>query len=403
MSVEKLVLRLNELNLNASHKGDKIKFSHVGNNVTVTLDEEWKRAIRGYYRSRQLSYEVNDRILWSPKLFERPIGRLNQNMFSRPSYEFTSAKGGKVVFDRASKKFCLAFIESDEYETYFKAIIANRLKRRKNKALDSLGDLVWTPSVIRYEFSTKLEKGDLFDRASKAISACLFKLAYEKGECWEPLKKRNRLRIDFHDESDDEELTIPLAAYDENLVRYYKVARSSQFPSQAFLAFYHILEYNFLRVSDETLYNKIRSQINDTEFKPNQRHIDRLITAIKKHREQSDETEMLRGVLDKYIDEEDLIEFIQMVEKEADEQIYTKKRSIFGEQLFVNLKQGHALSNSAKIVKHIRNALVHSSDRYSREDCHIPLTESEEMVHEFVPLVRFMAEKIIFSSASSSS
>ncbi|MEW8338596.1 MAG: hypothetical protein AB2708_02025, partial [Candidatus Thiodiazotropha taylori] len=131
-AIEKLVLRLNELNLNASHKGDKIKFSHVGNNVTVTLDEEWKRAIRGYYRSRQLSYEVNDRILWSPKLFERPIGRLNQNMFSRPSYEFTSAKGGKVVFDRASKKFCLAFIESDEYETYFKAIIANRLKRRKN-------------------------------------------------------------------------------------------------------------------------------------------------------------------------------------------------------------------------------------------------------------------------------
>ena len=236
-----------------------------------------------------------------------------------------------------------------------------------------------------------------------AISSCLFKLAHEKGECWEPLIKKKRLIIDFHDDENDDELIIPLAEYDENLVRYYKVARSSQFSSQAFLAFYHILEYNFLRVTDEVLYNKILGQINNTEFRPSHKYIDRLISTISSHKEQSDETEMLRSVLQRYVDEEELIEFIEFVEKESEQAIYTKSRTIFGEKFAISPKVGHALSNSAKVIKHIRNALVHSSDRYSREDCHIPLTESEDIVDEYVPLVRFMAEKIIFSSASGGS
>ncbi|MET0109123.1 MAG: hypothetical protein ABW084_09530 [Candidatus Thiodiazotropha sp.] len=403
MSIEKFVKRLNEVGLDVTQEEHSLIIAFETVFAHVEIGEDWEREIRGYYRSRLINYEEQNRIFWTPKAFERPIGRLNQTSFNRLKYEFTGNRSGKVVFNRASKKFCLAFLESDEYPSFFENIITRRLKRTRMRVMDTIEGLLWRPNTVRYELSSNTDKSTLFDKANKAISSCLFKLAHEKGECWEPLKKKKRLVIDIHEDDNEDELIIPLAVYDENLVRYYKVARSSQFSSQAFLAFYHILEYNFLRVTDEVLYNKIRGQINNTEFRPSHKHIDRLISTISSHKEQSDETEMLRSVLQKYIDEEELIEFIEKIEKESKQTIYTKSRIIFGDKFSVSPKQGHALSNSAKVIKHIRNALVHSSDRYSREDCHIPLTESEEIVSEFVPLVRFMAEKIIFSSASGSS
>lgn len=399
--MENFVERLKVFGFDIVVEGNDLTLKYDGESKKIAVEGDWQTAIRGYYRSRRHHYEEDDRVFWSPKSFERPIGRLNQNVFSNANYEFSSNRNGKVIIDRATKKFSLAFFNSEEYERFFEAIIERRLKNRGLRAFKSVDDFLWQPRTIRFEVSSNTDKSLLFDKANKSISACLFKLSYEKGECWEPLKPKKRIQIEFHDDDPDEELNIPLATYDENLVRYYKVARSSLFPSQAFLAFYHILEYNFLKVSDESLYNKIRGQINNPEFRPTQKNIDRLITTIGSHKEKSDETEMLRAVLQKYVNEEELIDFINLVEKEADKKVYTNKRPIFGEDCVISTKSGHALSNSARIIKHIRNSLVHSSDRYTREDCHIPLTESEELVHEFVPLVRYMAEKIIFASASS--
>jgi hypothetical protein len=114
----------------------------------------------------------------------------------------------------------------------------------------------------------------------------------------------------------------------------------------------------------------------------------------------SDETEMLMRVLRKYVDEEELIEFISSSEDDAEEKIYTKSREVFGEKLHIQLRPDHAISNTAKLIKHIRNALVHSSDRYSRDDCHIPLTESEDIVREYIPLIRYLSEKVICAKTS---
>ena len=60
----------------------------------------------------------------------------------------------------------------------------------------------------------------------------------------------------------------------------------------------------------------------------------------------------------------------------------------------------HALSNAAKALKHIRNAIVHSSDRYKRDECHIPLTESEDTIGEYIPLVKYFAEQVIYGTAN---
>jgi hypothetical protein len=85
----------------------------------------------------------------------------------------------------------------------------------------------------------------------------------------------------------------------------------------------------------------------------------------------------------------------------SSEKPYSKKRKIFGELMEINLKEGHAISNAAKILKHIRNAIVHSSDKYQRDECHIPLSASDTTIVDFIPIVRFFAEKVIYGTATS--
>jgi hypothetical protein len=111
---------------------------------------------------------------------------------------------------------------------------------------------------------------------------------------------------------------------------------------------------------------------------------------------------MLRGVLRKYVVEEEFIEFVSDFESNAGEAVYTgQKTKVFGERFSIKLEKGHAISNAATIIKHIRNALVHSSDRYAREDCFLPLSESQDDVVKFIPVVQFMAERVIFATAES--
>ena len=97
----------------------------------------------------------------------------------------------------------------------------------------------------------------LLDDGMPALEACLFKLAVEKGECWDFSKKRKRRLFTFYEEQEGDFLNIPAASYDLNMLKYFKVAVSSQFPSQSFLSYYHVLEYNFLSVSDESLQGKL--------------------------------------------------------------------------------------------------------------------------------------------------
>jgi hypothetical protein len=228
----------------------------------------------------------------------------------------------------------------------------------------------------------------------------LFKIAVEQHDClalWKPRKRR--LKSVYLDQGSDDQ-NIPHAQYDENVVSYYKVAKASPFPSQSFLAYYHVLEYYFLRVSELLLHDRLTSMLNGTGFRANREGLDKVISAVRGQDARADETEMLRNVLDRFVPETDLIEFINNFEEVCGEKIYSKRRTVFGEQLQIAAQKDHATANSAKVLKHVRNAIVHSSDRYKREDCHIPLSESEDVIEEFIPLVRFFAERVIFGTAT---
>ena len=109
---------------------------------------------------------------------------------------------------------------------------------------------------------------------------------------------------------------------------------------------------------------------------------------------------MLKNVLNKFVDETELMDFINSYEKHIEYNLYTKKRVRFGEEIEVKLEKSHVIGNVAKIIKTIRNALVHSSDSYERNPRHVPFSKSTEIVKREIPLIKFLAERVIITSAT---
>lgn len=154
-------------------------------------------------------------------------------------------------------------------------------------------------------------------------------------------------------------------------------------------------------MSDENLHTSVKAIVNAPTFSSSYENLSRLLSALKKHDTSSEETEMLKAVLSKYVDEDELIDFVQELEKTAGEKVYSDtKKKVFGQSATITLQKGHALHAAARITKQIRNALVHSSDRYNREDCFLPLSESEHTVRLYVPLMRFLAERVIYATSA---
>jgi hypothetical protein len=154
-------------------------------------------------------------------------------------------------------------------------------------------------------------------------------------------------------------------------------------------------------VSNERLYEKLANQIKDPKFTVSQnKQIDQLVQIVDKHKRQTDETGMLKNVLNKYVDEAELIQFISSYEKHLNQNVYSTKHNVFGTEIAIPLQENHTIGNTAKHIKETRNAIVHSTDRYEGEIRHIPFSETTSEIERDIPLIKFLAERVIISSAN---
>lgn len=396
--------------------GFKVDLSDISIDLTIDnitfrapLEEKWKTSIDSYFKSHQYSFNDARRLLISNKTIETELVRIDPSFGTKPHHEYSDSKGNKVKISGASREFILAFMGAKNEPNPIKVVKRRLIHRARLRKPDKNGilhlysfeDILFIPVTAEYSVPKKITETLLLDRGLKAVKSSLFKLALTNGECWElreamPIGSRTSLPT----KQEEPDTAIPKAIYNDDLIKFYKVARSSVFPSQQFLSFYHVLEYNFLRVADEILHTSIKSMINSPSFNSSYNNVNKLISTLKKNDNSSDETEMLKAVLKKYLDEDDLIEHIQALEKNAGKQIYTdSKKRIFGDIGFIKLEKGHVIQNTAKVIKQVRNALVHSSDKFNREDCFLPLSESETIVTEYIPILRFLAEKVIFATS----
>ena len=412
MTMNKLLKRFTELGCSVSLNGDEIDLDVGDAKVRIPIDDEWKKAIEGFYKARQYRFDPERRVLSSNRAVEYLVVRLDPGFYYRISHEFSDSVENVVRLTPASKEFHLSYFESKSYERSFERI-KERIHRRSSRSVGAarrdtkrriyrLADLFFNFHTVTYAAKRKPRGKNIEDVAIGPVKACLFALAYKKDESWElshEIKSKGLIYPRASHEF-DEALEIPRASYDDAAVTFYKVAKSSQFPSQVFLAYYHILELHFLRVADEALFNAVCAQLNNPDFRSTYENVTKLLAAIKRNDNTSNEKDMLLGVLRKYVAEEEFIEFVAQLETEAGEKHFTKpKQKIFGERYSIGVDKGHALNGAAVVIKHIRNALVHSSDKYAREDCFLPLSETEDVVVRYIPIVQFFAERVIFATA----
>jgi hypothetical protein len=244
-----------------------------------------------------------------------------------------------------------------------------------------------------------------YNRALPLINGCLFTLAYMRdisfqiSDDWpqRPLAKRpfrytDRLAIG--------EVPLPQGRYDENLARLYLRGVGSIDPFVRYLSFYQVLEYLFGTVSNAELFKRLAGIIADPAFRPTERYLSRVVQDTLAHKRETDETEMLKLVLREYVDEDELLSFIEDYELYLREKIFSRAYEMFGLDVKLAMQKGHIIGGVARRVKHVRNALVHSADRYEGYDRYIPSRSNEERLEKEVPLVRFLAEKVIISAAS---
>ena len=240
--------------------------------------------------------------------------------------------------------------------------------------------------------------------ANGIISGCLFQLAAARGlphrarRNWP--KQTALAQTQEKDEEQDGSLPLLKVNPIRDLVSLYTLGTWTNYPQFQFLAYYQVLEYFFIKIADEQLYTKITRRVNDLGFRCVPEQLDRLIQDVTDHRRESDETEMLKSVLKKYVREDDLVTFLREYEEEIGTPQYSKKRTLFGTDVQITFNPEYVFAGTAKVIKTIRNALVHSSDRYERAERYVPFSGSEELIAAEIPLIKFLAEKVIVASAT---
>ena len=396
--IEHVGNRLTGFGLSVKVHADQLEITRPNqSSLVIRIEDEYKDAFDIFTKARSTKFDQKNRILEHNNSVEVLLTKLNPlSLSSYDAFTFDDAKGNEINIGSASMNYAFSFFNSSDYDNFFNKRIKARLLESKivNRRMNTI---LWTPITATFKAKGRKTPSDLKAKALTCISSTLFKIAVEQNECYNIWTSKNP-KIKSNDIISSDNL-IPRATYEENAVSFYKVAKSSPFPSQSFLAYYHVIEYYFLTVSESKLQDRLCAMINNPSFHSTKASLDKLISTVRGQDARNDETQMLRNVLDRYVQESDLIDFILRLETEIGEKIYTKKRKIFGEELQVSAIKDHALSNSANVIKHIRNAIVHSSDRYKREDCHIPLSHTEEIIEEFIPLIKFLSEKAIYGNA----
>jgi len=241
-------------------------------------------------------------------------------------------------------------------------------------------------------------------KASPMIDACLYELLqkykvnYRTRESWAGRQSISSSLSNSRIDEEEASPTIPRAIYNEHLLSFYHFANASPFPIFEYLSYYQIMEYFYDSIPNRELYRKLRQRMMAVDFCASDSQLEKIYASIRS-RERAKEDEKLLQVLEHFVDPQLALDFVIESTRENPNLKWTSRRMLFGKEMQVPTDRKNLLLNLSKRIKHIRNALVHSSDAYEQQPRHIPFTEESRMLATEVPIVKFLAEKIIEGSA----
>jgi hypothetical protein len=299
------------------------------------------------------------------------------------------------------------FVNFFRFDPTYMRICLERLLRAP--ALEQPVDIrhgLYKPPTIRVHNIPETDVKATLKHATDVIEFCLFELSYLKhlpvglAHEWPARRRMEDDGFKFGDEFTANALPLPPAEFNADIVQFYQLGVASRIPVLQFWSYYQVLEYFFVRASDEHLHRQLAARLKDPRFRPTSTQLDRLVQDVLDHLDIVDEVQMLKNVLDKFVDTDDLIAFIQEYQSFLGDDLYTRRRRLFGEDVQIRLSADSVTDNVARTIMAIRQALIFSSNRFSRTARNISFEQMTEMIRPEIPLMKFLAERVIIGSAA---
>lgn len=401
---DKIYLNYNDYKVPLSVSEEDEEFLFVDKELKVDGSAEYNN----YYFSSEKNKLMEFKILKLKQAQHRESPFITKHKYS------LNGDGFKIEISQMSLSMAISLFKSKEYVDFVKNRLIQKVENyiEKLKEYESRGRKVsyispvkFNDLFIRRTLTAKITSEDKWPSSDKQLEINLknlekaFYILENNGEdCLNYYLKAwdfsNPIRL-LKDENIEISFKIPSVSYDETLLRFYKNAIVAETVNHSFLSFYHVIEFYFLKCTEKNLQQQLKFFIDDPKFNSTQNNLEQLITTIKKYNYENDENKMLSCVLHEYIPAEALLSFVYSLGIKRGE-----GADIFGENIEKKgLEENNVIEVIGKTIKAIRNGIVHSSDKYNRADRFIPFSESEDIVKKYLPIVKFLAEKIIATTS----
>lgn len=194
---------------------------------------------------------------------------------------------------------------------------------------------------------------------------------------------------------------VPYRFYEEDTVKFYKIASETEDPFIEYISYYHIIEYYFDKIYSDFLIEEVKNTITKPSFSyKKDSEIEVLIKFIEnktkniKANGAGNEIEYLKVVLEKCIDINELKSRVDVIFTNSANYYQVNKVSFSGAPK-INWNDRDGINTIlAKRIYKTRNSLVHSKSNYT--SFYNPYKDIEELRKE-IPLIRAISELIIIN------
>ena len=252
------------------------------------------------------------------------------------------------------------------------------------------------------------------DSFKKHIKSYLYDIAYNLNYLFNPIDSMSNVYLNKGSNKQrylrlkPSEIIAPKLFYNDDLIERYNIALESKEPYIQFISYYQIIEYCFNKVSKEKMLNDTKEILQKPDFSyKNDDKVQALVKIVQKNTRMYEiealgsELSDLKLVIEKYISKEDLITDINDFDDDLMQYYRTQKVSFScGMQIDFDCNDNKNFIDtlSDRIYK-TRNALVHNKSNYSEAIYHPSNENDKKSLNKEIPLMRIIAERIIFKTA----
>ena len=253
--------------------------------------------------------------------------------------------------------------------------------------LTTIGTLcITTPNMFK-------ENGNQLKMFQQLQNDILFELSRESGMSIVP---RSSWLRDWKDVIQFSDFEYSGKKYNPELTAYYQLALSSDHYFLQFLAYYQILEYFYIPSADHKLEKELFEEFSQGFSTKSYNNIRKIIHRVRSYDRKINEVKMLQSVLERFFSSSEIIAIIVKFD-EINGPHFSKNYLPNGLVDRLQLQSNQVFPSLAKRIYSVRNALVHNKEgEFPRFE---PFSEHDTFLARDIPLMNFLAERLIIKSA----